>query len=94
LDVYTYKPFAEGVFLASEVPQARIASKDLLTIFPATDAIQLLASGMLELPPQAYSECVRFDCLSRVEQELTYCADIWSSACVAKNELRVYMPLS
>ncbi|KAF8889367.1 hypothetical protein BD779DRAFT_341451 [Infundibulicybe gibba] len=31
LDVHTYSPFGERVFLASEVPSARIASTDILT---------------------------------------------------------------
>ncbi|EIN06135.1 hypothetical protein PUNSTDRAFT_73119 [Punctularia strigosozonata HHB-11173 SS5] len=74
LDVYTYKPFAEGVFLASEVPQARIASKDLLTIFPPTDAFQQLASGMLELPPQAYSEYMELSSRGQQRAETLYAA--------------------
>ncbi|KAL1943093.1 hypothetical protein VTO73DRAFT_4764 [Trametes versicolor] len=58
VDVYTYTPFGERVFLASAVPQARIAARDILTIFPVDDAegARVPAAGMLELPPQAFWE--------------------------------------
>ncbi len=54
--MYTYTPFGERVFLASAVPQARIAARDILTIFPADEGARAPAAGMLELPPQAFWE--------------------------------------
>ncbi|KAG9312929.1 hypothetical protein JVU11DRAFT_6363 [Chiua virens] len=52
LDVYTYTPFGERLFLASPVPQARIAPSDLLVVFP----FRTPTSDMIELPEQAYQE--------------------------------------
>ncbi|EGN96566.1 hypothetical protein SERLA73DRAFT_93061 [Serpula lacrymans var. lacrymans S7.3] len=52
LDVYTYNLFGDGVFLASDVPQARIASSDLLTIFP----FRTTTTDMIELSPRAFQE--------------------------------------
>ncbi|KAI0766564.1 hypothetical protein BD413DRAFT_146544 [Trametes elegans] len=56
VDVYTYTPFGERVFLASNVPQARISARDILTILPEDDAVRAPAAGMLELPAQAFGE--------------------------------------
>jgi hypothetical protein len=56
LDVDTYRPFGERVFLAADVPNARISANDLLTIFPATDIFRVPDKGMLELPQQAFHE--------------------------------------
>ncbi|KAH7929128.1 hypothetical protein BV22DRAFT_1081787 [Leucogyrophana mollusca] len=52
LDVYTYTPFGDRLFLASSVPQARIATSDLLAIFP----FRTSTTDMIELPAQAYQE--------------------------------------
>ncbi|KAI0044767.1 hypothetical protein FA95DRAFT_1522488 [Auriscalpium vulgare] len=56
LDVYTYSPFGDSVFLAADAPCARIASHDLLTIFPDTDVFEMPARDTLELPPKALAE--------------------------------------
>ena len=56
LDVYTFAPFGERVFLATDTPHARISSSDVLTIFPSSDVFRTLDVGMLELPHQAFSE--------------------------------------
>ncbi|KAF9477754.1 hypothetical protein BDN70DRAFT_91549 [Pholiota conissans] len=56
LDVTTYAPFGEGVFLATDVPCARIASSDLLTVLP--ENTRRLSQGMLELPQKDYSQYV------------------------------------
>lgn len=59
LDVRTYTPFGQGVFLASEVPSARIASVDVLSMLPPLeDKEDLLNQGMLELPQTAFSQYV------------------------------------
>ncbi|KAF8199098.1 hypothetical protein BJ912DRAFT_845284 [Pholiota molesta] len=60
LDVTTYAPFAPGVFLAADVPCARIASGDLLTVLPAPseEHHRRLSQGMLELPQKDYSRYV------------------------------------
>ncbi|PFH51032.1 hypothetical protein AMATHDRAFT_3422 [Amanita thiersii Skay4041] len=67
LDVHTYSPFGERVFLASAVPDARISASDVLTVLlpsPSTsyeyDAhldtqSQSFAMDMLELSPDAYA---------------------------------------
>ncbi|KAI0060990.1 hypothetical protein BV25DRAFT_821065 [Artomyces pyxidatus] len=56
LDVYTFTPFGDRTFLASSAPCARIASNDLLTIFPDTDIFTMPARDVLELPPKAFGE--------------------------------------
>ena len=58
LHVHTYTPFGQGVFLASDVPDARIASKDLLRVLPPLENEDLLDQGMLELPQLAFSQYV------------------------------------
>ncbi|TFK25579.1 hypothetical protein FA15DRAFT_668275 [Coprinopsis marcescibilis] len=57
LDVHTFSPFGEGIFLASEVPAARIASNDVLSVL-SDEAAQEEAvdSGMLHLTEPAFSE--------------------------------------
>ncbi|KAF8075067.1 hypothetical protein FPV67DRAFT_613024 [Lyophyllum atratum] len=74
LDVHTYSPFGDRVFLSSAVPKARIAPSDILTIFPSTDITRVPAQGMLELPQQAFFE---FKELSHRHQER--CEDLWSA---------------
>jgi hypothetical protein len=78
LDVYTYAPFGDRVFLATDSPHARISSSDVLTIFPTSDVVRTLDAGMLELPYQAFSEFNELNArnLSRKES-------LWSS-CAAK----------
>ena len=66
LDVHTFTPLGNRVFLPSPVPQARISSSDILSIFPTSDKISF-ASGMLELPPQAYSEYIELS--SRMQEK-------------------------
>ncbi|KAF9499417.1 hypothetical protein BDN71DRAFT_1442057 [Pleurotus eryngii] len=56
LEVDTYTLFGDRVFLATDVPTARIQSSDVLTIFPTTDVFRQPDQGMLELPQQAFSE--------------------------------------
>ncbi|GLB41718.1 hypothetical protein LshimejAT787_1003180 [Lyophyllum shimeji] len=74
LDVHTYSPFGDRVFLASPVPKARIAPSDVLSIFPSTDVTRAPEQGMLELPPQAFFE---FKELSSRHQER--CESLWSA---------------
>lgn len=74
LDVHTYTPFGERVFLASVVPNARIAPNDILTIFPASDVTHILAQGMLEIPQQAFRE---FEELRSRHQKR--CENLWSA---------------
>ncbi|KAI0629176.1 hypothetical protein C8Q77DRAFT_1220373 [Trametes polyzona] len=78
VDVYTYTPFGERVFLASDVPQARIAARDILTIFPEDEGARAPTPGMLELPPQAFWEYVELSSRTqkRYEQML---ANAWSA---------------
>ncbi|KAJ7918768.1 hypothetical protein B0H13DRAFT_1991636 [Mycena leptocephala] len=69
LDVYTFVPFgADRIFLATDVPKARITTSDILTIFPPDDILRTrsLSPGMLELPQEAFTE---FNELSSRTQE-------------------------
>ena len=72
--MYTYAPFGERVFLASPVPRARIAARDVLAIFPADDDARRPAAGMLELPPKAFAEFVELSARTQRRHELLYCA--------------------
>jgi len=72
LDVHTYAPFGDRIFLASPVPKARISPSDILTIFPSSDVTRVPAQGMLELPKQAFFE---FKELSSRHQER--CESLW-----------------
>ncbi|RDB23544.1 hypothetical protein Hypma_009028 [Hypsizygus marmoreus] len=74
LDVHTYSPFGDRIFLASAVPKARIAPTDILTIFPASDNARVPAQGMLELPQQAFFEFKELS--SRHQQK---CESLWSA---------------
>ncbi|KAJ7695085.1 hypothetical protein B0H17DRAFT_1198787 [Mycena rosella] len=61
LDVYTFVPFVgadPGVFLATQVPKARITTSDILTVFPPADVLRTRApsAGMLKLPEEAFTE--------------------------------------
>ncbi len=77
VDVYTYAPFGERVFLASPVPQARISSRDILTIFPTDDAPRKPVSGMLELAPQAFTEYMELS--SRTQKRHEQLFNAWST---------------
>ncbi|KAH9034669.1 hypothetical protein EDB84DRAFT_1486519 [Lactarius hengduanensis] len=55
LDVYTFTPSSERMFLVSDAPCARIDSNDLLTVFDDDDALAI-PHDVLELPQKAYDE--------------------------------------
>ncbi|KAI0350667.1 hypothetical protein OH77DRAFT_1430657 [Trametes cingulata] len=78
VDVYTYTPFGERVFLASAVPQARISSRDILTIFPEDEGVREPTTGMLELPPQAFWEFVELSSRTQKHYEQLFSARLFS----------------
>jgi hypothetical protein len=55
LDVYTFTPSSERMFLVSDAPCARIDSNDLLAVFDDDDALAI-PHDVLELPQKAYDE--------------------------------------
>lgn len=65
LDVYTYVPFGDRLFIASTVPQARIASSDLLAIFP----FRTPTTDMIELPENAYKEFLELSTKHQLKYE-------------------------
>ncbi|KAL4063169.1 hypothetical protein V8B97DRAFT_1955840 [Scleroderma yunnanense] len=65
LDVYTYVPFGDRLFLASAVPQARIASADLLGVFP----FRTPTTDMIELPEYAYQEFLELSAKHQLRYE-------------------------
>ncbi|KAN0088538.1 hypothetical protein V8E55_005595 [Tylopilus felleus] len=65
LDVYTYTPFGERLFLASPVPQARIEPSNLLVVFP----FRTPTSDMIELPAQAYQEYLELSAKHQLKHE-------------------------
>ena len=62
LDVQTYFQFGNNVFLASDVPSARITSSSILTFLPPLEDSRLLSQGMLELPKKAFSQYIELNC--------------------------------
>ncbi|KAI0705176.1 hypothetical protein BC835DRAFT_1314764 [Cytidiella melzeri] len=79
LDVHTFIPFGSNVFLSSPVPEARISSSDILTIFPTSDRISCDSAGMgeiLELSPRAYREFIELS--SRMQKKYERLFDVWS----------------
>lgn len=66
LEVHTFTPLGNRIFLPSDVPQARIARGDILSIFPSGDRVSF-AGGMLELPQKAYSEYIELS--SRMQEK-------------------------
>jgi len=74
LEVYTFIPFGDRVFLATDVPRARISSTDILTIFPTTDIFCTPAKGLLELPQQAFSEFMELSCRNQTHHETLWSA--------------------
>jgi hypothetical protein len=63
--VYTYAPFGDHIFLASSVPHARIASSDILIVFPFRTA----TTDMIELPAQAYQKFMQLKTNHQKKQE-------------------------
>ena len=64
--MHTFTPLGNRVFLPSAVPQARISSSDILSIFPVSDHVSF-SGGLLELPPKAHSEFVELS--SRMQEK-------------------------
>ncbi|KAJ8515717.1 hypothetical protein ONZ45_g6882 [Pleurotus djamor] len=77
LEVSTYTPFGERVFLATDVPTARIKPTDILTIFPPSDVFRRPDQGMLELPQQAFSEYLELSMRTQQRHETMWNA--WAS---------------
>ncbi|OBZ74205.1 hypothetical protein A0H81_05853 [Grifola frondosa] len=77
VDVYTFAPFGERVFLASAVPHARISSSDILTIFPSDDVVRSPAKGMLELPQKAFSEFMELS--GRTQKRYEDLFSVWAA---------------
>lgn len=78
LEVYTYTPFGDRVFLATNVPSARIMLSDILAIFPASDKCRSTTPGMLELPQKAFSEFL--DLSSRNQKRHESLWNAWATA--------------
>ncbi|TFK74924.1 hypothetical protein BDN72DRAFT_886047 [Pluteus cervinus] len=60
LDVHTFSPFGERLFLETDVPDARIQPSDVLAILPSGVSLDCSqeAQGILELGPKAFSEYI------------------------------------
>ncbi|OAX38972.1 hypothetical protein K503DRAFT_740322 [Rhizopogon vinicolor AM-OR11-026] len=65
LDVYTYAPFGNHMFLESSVPRARIASSDVLIVFPFRTA----TADMIELPTEAYQKFMQLKAKYQKQQD-------------------------
>ncbi|KAF9786402.1 hypothetical protein BJ322DRAFT_1005593 [Thelephora terrestris] len=81
-DVCTFTPIGDSLFIASDFPNARIPSSDILTVFPfeytpsasATQQSISITVEMLELPPIAFAEFQQL-CSRNQEQ----CDKLWTS---------------
>jgi hypothetical protein len=67
LDVYTFTPFGDRVFLTSSVPRARISPTDILAIFP--HHVHATSKDMIELPRQAWNEFVELTARNQKKYE-------------------------
>ncbi|KAF8801319.1 hypothetical protein BYT27DRAFT_7147666 [Phlegmacium glaucopus] len=74
LDVLTYSQFGNNVFLASDIPSARIASSSILTFIPPLEDNRLLSQGMLELPKKAFSQYIELNCRHQKRYERLWSA--------------------
>jgi len=76
IDVQTYSPFGECVFLASETPSARIAASDILSVLDPSTQVPLLedSPGMIELPPHMFSEYLAHSERQQKRFENMWCA--------------------
>ncbi|EIW79210.1 hypothetical protein CONPUDRAFT_166994 [Coniophora puteana RWD-64-598 SS2] len=70
LDVYTYTPFGDHLFLASCVPRARIAPSDILAVFPFPSE----TIDMIELPDKAYEDYLALSAKHQKQKE-----SLWKS---------------
>ncbi len=75
VDVDTFTPFGDRVFLPSACPQARILSSDILAVFPSSDKANT-SSDMLELQPKAFSEFLELS--SRMQKKYEKMFSMWS----------------
>jgi len=66
-DVYTFTPFGDRVFFASDVPQARISSADILAIFPYHACAT--SKDMIELPGHAWNEFLELSAKNQKKYE-------------------------
>ncbi|KAI0084459.1 hypothetical protein BDY19DRAFT_898485 [Irpex rosettiformis] len=79
LDVHTFMPFGSNVFLPSPVPEARIPSSDVLTIFTMNDKLtteSIFGNDMLEVSPRAYKEFLELS--SRTQKKYERLFAVWS----------------
>ncbi|KAI0666749.1 hypothetical protein C8Q78DRAFT_1176302 [Trametes maxima] len=90
VDVYTYTPFGERVFLASAVPQARISARDILTIFPDGEGVYEPTTGMLELPAQAFCEYMELS--DRTQRRYEQLFSAWTPKVGLKAKARKLVP--
>ena len=74
LEVCTFTPFGDCLFLPSLCPQARIAPSDILAILPAPIAEQ---GGVLELQPKAFTKFVELNAKMQKKYEKLF--DVWSA---------------
>ncbi len=61
LDVYTFMPFGERLFLEEHVPKARIAPSDLLAIFPFERCFSHANAGDATASPESVRRVHRVD---------------------------------
>ena len=62
IDVHAYAPFGERIFIASNVPDARIPASDVLAVIASpgqAEAVHPVAQGMLELSYRAFSDYMK-----------------------------------
>lgn len=77
VDVHTYAPFGERVFIASNVPDARIPASDVLAVLASpgqAEAVHPVAQGMLELSYRAFSDYMKLSMSRQKKHERMWSA--------------------
>ncbi|KAJ3524147.1 hypothetical protein NM688_g8611 [Phlebia brevispora] len=78
IDVQTFTPFGDCVFLPSVYPQARIPASDILAVFsPCPAGNQPSEGGMLVLPPKAFSKFMELS--TRTQEKYEHLFNMWSA---------------
>lgn len=77
VDVHAYAPFGDRIFIASNVPDARISSSDILAIIATpgqAEAVHPLAQGMLELSYKSFSDYMKLSITHQKKYERMWSA--------------------
>lgn len=73
LDIITFDPFGECIFLPSQVPTARIQSSDVLQIL-SNEAARVAQTDILEVPVDFFNQYISFRTRQQPKRESLWCS--------------------